>query len=109
MTETSCQQVPVLGVQLKMLPVAFSIFGFLLQLKSNFTVIFMEGGIGKNKSTVAVSTLVCLNCWIHFLPITVSVHEYCCTYGLVVCVCVCVCEFDYGFMHKLFDELARHV
>ena len=105
----------MLGVQLKMLPVAFSIFGFLLQLKSNFTVIFMEGGIGKNKSTVAVSTLVCLNCWIQ--PKGLSVCENCCTYGLVVCVCVCVCvhahvcacEFDDGFMHKLFDELARHV
>ena len=95
LTETYYQQVPVLGVQVKMLPVAFSVFGFMLQLKSNFTVIFMEGGIGKNKSTVAVSLLFCLNCWMSCLPIA---HFIC----LCVCVCVCVFELDSGFMNKLF-------
>ena len=38
-----------------MLPIAFSLVGAVLQLKNNFTVIFMEGGVGKNGSTVAVS------------------------------------------------------
>ncbi|KAK7098493.1 cholinephosphotransferase 1-like [Littorina saxatilis] len=51
-------KVPLLGVQVKMLPVAFSIFGFILQLKDNFTIIFMEGGIGKNKSTVAGTSTI---------------------------------------------------
>lgn len=51
-------RVPVLGVEFKMLPVAFSIFGYTLQLKSNFATIFLEGGIGKNKSTVAGTSTI---------------------------------------------------
>ncbi|XP_076450716.1 cholinephosphotransferase 1-like [Babylonia areolata] len=49
---------PLLGLQLKWFPVAFTVFGFILQFKSHFTVIFMEGGIGKNKSTVAGTSTV---------------------------------------------------
>ncbi|KAK7490768.1 hypothetical protein BaRGS_00017997 [Batillaria attramentaria] len=52
------KQVPLLGVQVKVLPVAFSIFGYILQIKSHFSTIFLEGGIGKNKSTVAGTSTV---------------------------------------------------
>lgn len=51
-------RIPVLGVQLKMFPIVFSIFGFILQAKSNFAIIFMEGGSGKNKSTVAGTSTI---------------------------------------------------
>lgn len=39
-----------------MFVVYFGVFGAILQLHSNFSVIFMQGGSGKNGSTVAVST-----------------------------------------------------
>jgi len=48
-------QLPGIGIQLKMLPLAFSFFGALLACYSNFYTIFMQGGVGKNGSTVAVS------------------------------------------------------
>ncbi|KAL8601995.1 hypothetical protein ACOMHN_008487 [Nucella lapillus] len=50
--------VPVLGVQLRILPLTFSVIGFLIQLKFNFSIIFLEGGIGKNKSTVAGTSTI---------------------------------------------------
>lgn len=53
-------QIPFLGMELKMLPMYFSIFGAILQLKSAFQVIFMEGGVGKNGATVAVSKSILL-------------------------------------------------
>lgn len=52
------QELPVLGIQMKMLAVFFSIFCFILQAKSNFSTIFLEGGIGKNKSTVAGTSTI---------------------------------------------------
>ena len=50
-------QLPVIGVQLKMLPLMFGFIGAALACYSNFYVIFMQGGVGKNGSTVAVSCL----------------------------------------------------
>ncbi|PVD33414.1 hypothetical protein C0Q70_04670 [Pomacea canaliculata] len=51
-------QLPVLCLKMKMLPVYFSIFGCIVQLRSNFGVIFMEGGVGKNGSTVAGTSTI---------------------------------------------------
>ncbi|KAL8589233.1 hypothetical protein ACOMHN_017034 [Nucella lapillus] len=51
-------RLPLLGLEMKWFPVAFCVFGYALQLRSHFTVIFMQGGIGKNKSTVAGSSTV---------------------------------------------------
>jgi len=48
-------QLPVIGIQLKMLPLIFSLIGGALACYSNFYTILMQGGIGKNGSTVAVS------------------------------------------------------
>ncbi|XP_076470980.1 cholinephosphotransferase 1-like [Babylonia areolata] len=50
--------VPVLGVELRTLPMIFSIVGFLIQLRFNFSIIFLEGGSGKNKSTVAGTSTI---------------------------------------------------
>ncbi|XP_041366519.1 choline/ethanolaminephosphotransferase 1-like [Gigantopelta aegis] len=49
---------PYFGVELKMLPIAFSLVGAVIQLKNNFAVIFMEGGVGKNGSTVAGTSTI---------------------------------------------------
>jgi len=48
-------QLPVIGIQLKMIPLLFSFVGAVLACYSNFYTIFMQGGVGKNGSTVAVS------------------------------------------------------
>ncbi|XP_064600331.1 choline/ethanolaminephosphotransferase 1-like [Liolophura sinensis] len=50
--------VPVLGFPLKMFVVYFGVFGAILQLHSNFSVIFMQGGSGKNGSTVAGTSTI---------------------------------------------------
>jgi len=50
-------QLPVIGIELKMLPLMFAFVGGALACYSNFYTILMQGGIGKNGSTVAVS------CW----------------------------------------------
>jgi len=51
----------MIGIQLKMLPVTFSFVGAGLACYNNFYVILMEGGVGKNGSTVAVSHVCCLH------------------------------------------------
>lgn len=48
-------QIPVLHTQLKMIPIYFSLLGAGMQLISAFKVILLQGGVGKNGSTVAVS------------------------------------------------------
>ena len=45
----------MIGMQLKILPLLFAFVGAALACYSNFYVIFMQGGVGKNGSTVAVS------------------------------------------------------
>jgi len=51
-------QLPVIAIQLKMLPLFFGFIGAALACYSNFYTIFMQGGVGKNGSTVAVSLKV---------------------------------------------------
>ncbi|GFO43759.1 choline/ethanolaminephosphotransferase 1, partial [Plakobranchus ocellatus] len=51
-------EIPLIHVQLKLLPI-YSMFGAaVLMLKEAFTVIFMQGGIGKNGSTVAGTSTI---------------------------------------------------
>ena len=45
----------MLGIPLKMIPAYVSIGAALLAVQMNFAVVFMEGGSGKNGSTIAVS------------------------------------------------------
>ena len=47
-------QIPIFG-QMKMIPVIFSICTAIIACHMQFSVIFMEGGSGKNGSTIAVS------------------------------------------------------
>ncbi|XP_005109346.1 cholinephosphotransferase 1 [Aplysia californica] len=51
-------QLPVLSLQLKFVPIIFSLFGAALQVSCAFQVIFMQGGVGKNGSTVAGTSTV---------------------------------------------------
>ena len=53
-------QVPVFGWELRYLPIYFSLFTAVLAAKNYFRVIFMEGGSGKNGSTIAVRATFCL-------------------------------------------------
>ena len=48
----------MIGLQLKMLPLLIGFVGAALACYTNFYTIFMQGGIGKNGSTVAVSRSV---------------------------------------------------
>jgi len=48
-------QLPVIGLQLNRLPLILAVVGAALACYTNFYTIFMQGGIGKNGSTVAVS------------------------------------------------------
>jgi len=52
-----CVQFPVIAVQLKIFPLLFTVIGASLACYSNFYTIFMQGGVGKNGSTVAVSNV----------------------------------------------------
>ncbi|CAG5119931.1 unnamed protein product [Candidula unifasciata] len=52
------EEIPVLNIQLKMLPLLFSLAGAAVQLKSAFSVIFLQGGVGKNGSTVAGTSTI---------------------------------------------------
>ncbi len=45
----------MLGIPLKMIPAYVSIGAALLAVHMNFSVVFMEGGSGKNGATIAVS------------------------------------------------------
>jgi phosphatidylglycerophosphate synthase len=51
-------ELPAVGLQLKMLPILFSFFGALLACYNNFYTIFMKGGVGKNGSTVAGTSVL---------------------------------------------------
>ena len=48
-------QLPWIGVELKAIPITFAIVSAILALHSHFNIILMEGGVGRNGSTVAVS------------------------------------------------------
>ncbi|CAH1786282.1 unnamed protein product [Owenia fusiformis] len=50
--------VPIIGLEFKMLPAYFSIFGAILTCKMNFSVIFLQGGKGKNGSTIADTSVL---------------------------------------------------
>lgn len=58
-------QVPLLGFQLKLVPVVIGVVGTILAARSYFQVIFIQGGVGRNGSTVAVSRM-------HTLPFQFS-------------------------------------
>ena len=51
-------QLPILGYQLRILPVIISASVGILASQMYFSIIFMQGGVGKNGSTVAVSTRI---------------------------------------------------
>lgn len=48
-------QLPWIGLELKVIPIIFAVVSAILAIYSNFNVILMEGGVGRNGSTVAVS------------------------------------------------------
>lgn len=50
-----CVQLPVVGVEVRVLPIAVSVATALYCCRSYFSVILLQGGVGKNGSTVAVS------------------------------------------------------
>lgn len=47
-------QIPILNIQMKMIPAIFSFLGAIFSCTNYFRVIF-TGGVGKNGSTIAVS------------------------------------------------------
>ncbi|KAK3757089.1 hypothetical protein RRG08_046713 [Elysia crispata] len=51
-------EVPVFHIELKLVPVYAMFFGAVLMLKEAFHVIFMQGGVGKNGSTVAGTSTI---------------------------------------------------
>ncbi|KAI8781354.1 Choline/ethanolaminephosphotransferase 1 [Biomphalaria glabrata] len=51
-------EIPVLHTQLKMIPIYFSLLGAGMQLISAFKVILLQGGVGKNGSTVAGTSTI---------------------------------------------------
>ncbi|RUS80342.1 hypothetical protein EGW08_011881, partial [Elysia chlorotica] len=51
-------ELPVLHIQFKLVPVYAMFFGAILMLKEAFHVIFMQGGVGKNGSTVAGTSTI---------------------------------------------------
>lgn len=51
-------ELPWIGAELKLIPVLYSIIGAMVSLSSNFNVILMEGGIGRNGSTVAGTSVL---------------------------------------------------
>lgn len=51
-------ELPGIGIELKMLPLCFSFLGAILACYTNFYTIFMQGGVGKNGSTVAGTSVL---------------------------------------------------
>lgn len=64
-------QIPVLNIQMKMVPAICTFLGAIFSCTNYFRVIF-TGGVGKNGSTIAVSVAVsdsgCLEQWCSFVP-----------------------------------------
>ena len=56
-----CFQLPVIGVQAKMIPYGASLIGVMVTAYNYFSIIFVQGGVGKSRSTVAVRYVVCTN------------------------------------------------
>ena len=52
-----CLQIPGVGFTWLLVPLVISAFVAVLAAQMHLTIIFMEGGVGKNGSTVAVSTM----------------------------------------------------
>ncbi|XP_059164011.1 cholinephosphotransferase 1-like [Physella acuta] len=61
-------ELPLVHIELKMLPIYFSLLGAALQMTSAFKVILLQGGVGKNGSTVAGTSTI-----FPVVPITVVV------------------------------------
>lgn len=51
-------RVPLLGFQLKLVPVVIGVVGTILAARSYFQVIFIQGGVGRNGSTVAGTSVL---------------------------------------------------